>query len=95
MVPTPTQLRLLSKYSALRTTGGSAHRGGGSNSQGSRDSGIYPSTVHRWLNDGFIAGEQLSPGAPWQIRLNEELRGRFVEQAPPDYLPMLEAQLAV
>lgn len=24
--------------------------------------GIAPSTIHRWLNDGFIAGEQLTPG---------------------------------
>ena len=55
--------------------------------------GIYPSTVHRWLNDGFIAGEQVTPGAPWQIRLTAELRARFVEQAPPGYLPMLEATL--
>jgi len=55
--------------------------------------GIYPSTVHRWLSDGFIAGEQVTAGAPWQIRLTDELRARFVEQAPPDYLPMLEATL--
>ncbi|MGH9904579.1 MAG: helix-turn-helix domain-containing protein [Pyrinomonadaceae bacterium] len=26
--------------------------------------GIAPSTIHRWLNDGFIAGEQITPGAP-------------------------------
>ena len=55
--------------------------------------GIYPSTVHRWLNDGFIAGQQVTPGAPWQIRLTAELRAHFVEQAPPGYLPMLEATL--
>ena len=55
--------------------------------------GIYPSTVHRWLNDGFIAGEQATPGAPWQIRLTAELRARFVEQAPTGYLPMLEVTL--
>src|SRR5215469_16681367 len=55
--------------------------------------GIYPSTIHRWLNDGFIAGEQVTPGAPWQIRMTDELRARFVEQAPPDYLPMLEATM--
>jgi hypothetical protein len=55
--------------------------------------GIAPSTIHRWLNDGFIAGEQLTPGAPWRIRINDELRARFVEQAPPDYLPMLEATI--
>jgi len=55
--------------------------------------GINTSTVHRWLNDGFIAGEQLTPGAPWQIRITEELCARFVEQAPADYLPMLEATM--
>jgi len=55
--------------------------------------GTYPSTVHRWLNDGFIAGEQVTPGAPWQIRITDELRARFVEQTPPEYLPMLEATM--
>ena len=55
--------------------------------------GINTSTVHRWLNDGFIAGEQITPGAPWRIRITAELRARFVEQAPPDYLPMLEATM--
>jgi DNA invertase Pin-like site-specific DNA recombinase len=53
--------------------------------------GLAPSTVHRWLNDGFIAGEQLTPGAPWRIRITEELRARFVEKAPVGYVPMLEA----
>jgi DNA invertase Pin-like site-specific DNA recombinase/predicted DNA-binding transcriptional regulator AlpA len=53
--------------------------------------GVAPSTVHRWLNDGFIAAEQLTPGAPWRIRITDELRSRFVEQAPEGYLPMLEA----
>ena len=55
--------------------------------------GINTSTVHRWLNDGFIAGEQITPGAPWRIRITDELRARFVEQAPADYLPMLEATM--
>ncbi len=55
--------------------------------------GIAPSTVHRWLNDGFIVGEQLTPGAPWRIRITEELRGRFLEEAPPGFLPMLEATM--
>jgi DNA invertase Pin-like site-specific DNA recombinase len=57
--------------------------------------GVAPSTVHRWLADGFIAGEQPTPGAPWQIRITDELRGRFVEQAPPGWLPMLEATRAL
>jgi len=53
--------------------------------------GLNTSTIHRWLADGFIAGEQVTPGAPWQIRITDELRARIVEQAPPEYLPMLEA----
>lgn len=50
--------------------------------------GVASSTVHRWLADGFIAGEQITPGAPWQIRITEELRQHFVEEAPPGYVPM-------
>ena len=53
--------------------------------------GMNTSSIHRWLADGFIAGEQVTPGAPWQIRITDELRGRIVQQASPEYLPMLEA----
>ena len=52
---------------------------------------IAPSTIHRWLNDGFIAGEQLTPGAPWRIRITEELLARFVEETPEGYVPMQDA----
>jgi transposase len=55
--------------------------------------GVVPSTIHRWLLDGFIVGEQLTPGAPWRIRITDTLRARFVEEAPPGYLPMLETTL--
>jgi DNA invertase Pin-like site-specific DNA recombinase len=55
--------------------------------------GVAASTLHRWLTAGIIVGEQLTPGAPWRIRMTDELRARFVEEAPPDYLPMLEARL--
>ncbi len=55
--------------------------------------GVVPSTIHRWINDGFVAGEQITPGAPWRIRMTDELRARFVEEAPTDYLPMLEATM--
>jgi DNA invertase Pin-like site-specific DNA recombinase len=54
---------------------------------------LNTSTIHRWLSDGFIAGEQITPGAPWQIRITDELRSRIVEQAPPGYLPMLETTI--
>jgi predicted DNA-binding transcriptional regulator AlpA/uncharacterized protein YndB with AHSA1/START domain len=55
--------------------------------------GMNTSSIHRWLADGFIAGEQVTPGAPWQIRITDQLRSRIVQQAPPEYLPMLEATL--
>ena len=54
---------------------------------------MAPSTLHRWLTAGIIVGEQLTPGAPWRIRMTDELRARFVEDAPPGYVSMLEARL--
>ena len=56
--------------------------------------GLAPSTLHRWLNDGFIKGEQLTPAAPWRIRLTPEIRALFVDDAPDGWLAMLEATLA-
>jgi DNA invertase Pin-like site-specific DNA recombinase/predicted DNA-binding transcriptional regulator AlpA len=53
--------------------------------------GTAPSTIHRWLNDGFIAGEQLTPGAPWRIRMTDELKAFLVDEAPKGYVTMQEA----
>lgn len=53
--------------------------------------GLAPSTVHRWLAVGFIAGEQVTPGAPWRIRMTEDLRSRFVDDEVKGYVPMIEA----
>jgi DNA invertase Pin-like site-specific DNA recombinase/uncharacterized protein YndB with AHSA1/START domain/predicted DNA-binding transcriptional regulator AlpA len=55
--------------------------------------GMNTSTIHRWLAEGFIAGEQVTPGAPWQIRISDELRARIAPQAPQEYLPMLETTM--
>lgn len=57
--------------------------------------GVAPSTIHRLVNDGVIVGEQLTPGAPWRIRLTEELKARFNGEAGADYLPMREAMRAL
>ena len=59
-----------------------------------RELGLAPSTLHRWLSDGFIGGEQLTPAAPWRIRLTPEIRALFVDDAPDGWLAMLEATLA-
>ena len=57
--------------------------------------GVAPSTIHRLLNDGIIAGEQLTPGAPWRIRLTDELEARFNGEAADGFLPMREAMRAL
>lgn len=53
--------------------------------------GVAPSTLHRWINDGFIAGEQVTPGAPWQICLTDELRRQLVDDVPEGYVVMQKA----
>jgi predicted DNA-binding transcriptional regulator AlpA len=57
--------------------------------------GIAPSTIHRLLNDGIIPGEQLTPGAPWRIRLTEDLKARFNGEPGDGFLPMREAMRAL
>src|SRR5437899_3064426 len=53
--------------------------------------GVAPSTLHRWLNDGIIPGERLTPGAPWRIRLTDDLIARFSETAGDGFVTMHEA----
>jgi DNA invertase Pin-like site-specific DNA recombinase len=53
-----------------------------------RELGIAPSTLLRWLDDGFVAGEQVTPGAPWRIRLTNELRGMLADTAPDGWVPL-------
>jgi uncharacterized protein len=52
---------------------------------------VAPSTVHRWLNDGFIQGEQATPGAPWRIRVTDELKARFGDPAGDGFVTTQEA----
>ena len=59
--------------------------------QAARVLGTAPSTLHRWVNDGFIAGEQPTPGAPWRIRITDALRSRFVDNSPEGYVVMQAA----
>ena len=56
---------------------------------------VSTATVHRWLREGFITGEQITPGAPWQIQLTDELRTRVCEQAPDGWLPLAQAAQAL
>ena len=63
--------------------------------QAARELRIAPSTLLRWLNDGFVAGEQVTPGAPWQIRLTAELRGMLTSDAPDGWLALHHASRAL
>jgi excisionase family DNA binding protein len=40
-------------------------------------------------------GEQVAPGAPWQIAIDDEVRGRFRPEAPPGWLPLDKAATAL
>jgi excisionase family DNA binding protein len=48
-------------------------------------------TIRRWLRDGLLPGEQTTPGAPWRIRLSDEVRARFVPEVPEGFVPLAEA----
>jgi transposase-like protein len=63
--------------------------------QAANELGVSTATVHRWLREGFITGEQITPGAPWQIRLTPELRARVCEQAPDGWLALTQAANAL
>jgi DNA invertase Pin-like site-specific DNA recombinase len=60
-----------------------------------RELNIAPSTLLRWLNDGFVAGEQITPGAPWRIRLTDELRGMLADTTPDGWVPLAYASQAL
>jgi hypothetical protein len=52
---------------------------------------MAPSTLHRWVNEGYIAGEQATPTAPWRVRVNDDLRSRLGEKTPDGYVTVREA----
>jgi len=52
---------------------------------------VSTATIHRWLREGLLPGEQVTTGAPWRIRLSDEIRSQFVPTVPDGYLPLNEA----
>jgi len=54
--------------------------------------GVSMSTIHRWLQEGILAGEQATPGAPWRILLSEEVRKKLSGgEAPEGWVSLGEA----
>ena len=46
-------------------------------------------TIHNWLNAGFIKGEQMTEGAPWEILLtDDDIKRLTAQDAPEGWLPL-------
>ena len=60
--------------------------------QAAHELDVSMGTVHRWLREGVLAGEQLTPGAPWRIALTDEIRARLSGgDAPEGWVGVTEA----
>jgi excisionase family DNA binding protein len=57
--------------------------------------GISRETLYRWIRDGFITAEQITPGAPWRIRIDQALRDRIQPKAPEGWLGLNDAAKAL
>jgi excisionase family DNA binding protein len=54
--------------------------------------GVTMGTIHRWLREGILAGEQLTAGAPWRIVLTDEVRRKLCGgDAPEGWVSLGEA----
>lgn len=48
--------------------------------------------MFRWLREGVLAGDQMTPGAPWRIVLTDEVRKRLTGgEAPKGWVGLTEA----
>lgn len=57
--------------------------------------GASRATLYRWLADGFIVGEQVTPGAPWRIMVDAALRSRIASEVPGGWVGLNEAAKAL
>jgi len=57
--------------------------------------GVSTATIHRWLHERLLTGEQTIPGAPWRIRITDDIRARFVPDIPDGFVPLAEAAKAL
>ncbi len=60
--------------------------------EAARELGVTASTVHHWLRQGVLAGQQATIGAPWRIVLTGEVRSRLAGgDAPAGWVGLAEA----
>jgi transposase len=53
--------------------------------------GVSTATVYLWLQRGVLTGEQITPGAPWAIRVGQTDRERLAGIAPPGWVTLKKA----
>lgn len=56
--------------------------------------GVCSHTIHKWLRAGILPGSQVTVGAPWRIRLTDEIRQRLGSdsgEAPESWVGLTEA----
>jgi hypothetical protein len=56
-----------------------------------RELGVSDATLYRWLRAGFINGFQLTPGGPWHIRVDDQLRAKIVPDLPAGWVGLNDA----
>jgi len=59
--------------------------------QAASELSVSTSTIRRWLREGLLPAEQATPGAPWRIRLSDEIRARFLPEIPDGFVALNEA----
>jgi predicted DNA-binding transcriptional regulator AlpA len=63
--------------------------------QAERLLGVGKVTIYRWLACGFLTGEQLTPSAPWRIRIDKAVRERLAPEVPEGWLRLADAAKAL
>jgi len=63
--------------------------------QAERLLGVGKVTIYRWLACGFLTGEQLTPSAPWRIRIDKAVRERLAPEVPEGWLRLADAARAL
>ena len=57
--------------------------------------GVGRATLYRGIREGFLIGEQLTPGAPRRIRIDKAVRDRLSPEVPEGWLKLADAARAL
>jgi len=66
-----------------KTTAADPREGPFTADEAANELGVTSRTIHRWVREGLLPGEQATVGAPWRIYLTEEVRRRLTTGDAP------------